>query len=450
MVMYLVKWALGLTMFYSVYGFALRRETFHFFNRLVLWGIVVLSALLPLCIFTIHEPLMVNVGMQNMETLVSTAAVEVVNKGTVATTVVSPISVETIIGCVFAFVAFSLLLRYVFSIIKLVCVLRHSKEVMRLGRVRVLVNESVNSPFSWMCWIVINSKDLSENGEVLLAHEFEHIRQGHSVDMLLIQLVCCALWFCPFVWLLRADLQAVHEFQADAGALNKGITAKDYGYLLVDKVVQTQSVAMANCMNASNLKRRLRMMYANSSSRLHMMKVLFLLPLAALAMITFARPKVVKQIVKAKEVTDFVDYPVSDEVVDVANNEVAMSKKRTNKVEDIDNMLHKKKSLSEIAHSLGVDESVEVGSMVLAKGEAHYAVNNKKVSREEIEKYVVFAPHRTQKGELVMFALKNSDITVIGVSGDAQINKQKYGVDGVVFYVETKELKKVKADTAYE
>ena len=48
-IIYIIKWAVALTMLYSLFGLFLKRETLHGFNRVVLLAILVASMVLPMC-----------------------------------------------------------------------------------------------------------------------------------------------------------------------------------------------------------------------------------------------------------------------------------------------------------------------------------------------------------------------------------------------------------------
>ena len=73
-----------------------------------------------------------------------------------------------------------------------------------------------------MKYIVISQTDLDENGTDILTHEEAHIRNGHSWDLLLVELCVWLQWFNPAAWLLKQELQNVHEYEADEAVLRQG------------------------------------------------------------------------------------------------------------------------------------------------------------------------------------------------------------------------------------
>lgn len=111
------------------------------------------------------------------------------------------------------------------------------------------------APFSWMKYIVISRQDYEENGREILIHEKEHIRLKHSYDLLFLQLYQVIYWFNPVAWLLKRELQIIHEYEADEKVLQTGIDAKKYQLLLIKKAVGSQRfTSMTNSFNHSKLK----------------------------------------------------------------------------------------------------------------------------------------------------------------------------------------------------
>ncbi len=119
--------------------------------------------------------------------------------------------------------------------------------------------------------------------------------------------LCTALqWFNPSAWMLERELHDVHEYQADEGVLGKGLDARCYQLLLIEKAVGTKRYSLANSFNHSSLQKRITMMKKKKSGQWARVKYLCLLPLATVAVAAFARPEVsapLEQLSSAK-VTD--------------------------------------------------------------------------------------------------------------------------------------------------
>ena len=294
---YILKSALCLAAFYLFYRLLLSRETFHRFNRLALLGVLVLSCMLPLAEVSMKHPSEVGQTMLSLEQwLLMMAAAPV------AETVPDAAHVEVpwVQGLLLVYVAGAVffVLRGGYSLLRLLALLRSAKREDAAGHVSgckgvcLLVHDRPIAPFSWMRCVVISRKDLEEDGRAILTHELAHIRRGHSWDLLLADLCIFLQWFNPAAWLLKQELQSVHEYEADEAVLASGVNAKEYQLLLIKKAVGTRLYSLANSFNHSKLKKRITMMTKRKSSPWARAKYLYVLPLAAVAVVAFARPEV--------------------------------------------------------------------------------------------------------------------------------------------------------------
>ena len=293
---YILKSAACLAVFYLFYKLLMSRDTFHRFNRFALLGLLVLSSVLPLVEVSVNRPAPVHETMLTLEQLLLLADVqaegEVVSQPTTALWVRVALMVY-LVGIVF------FAIRNLWSLGRLAVLLRHGHLEQladwlpgRTENVRLVVHNRDIAPFSWMCYIVLSRKDLEENGREILIHELAHIRNHHSWDLLLADLCIFVQWFNPAAWLLKQELQTIHEYEADDTVLREGVDAKKYQMLLIKKAVGTRLYSMANSFNHSSLKKRITMMLKEKSSPWARVKYLYVLPLAALAVSAFARPEV--------------------------------------------------------------------------------------------------------------------------------------------------------------
>ena len=293
---YILKSAACLAVFYLFYKLLMSRDTFHRFNRFALLGLLVLSSVLPLVEVSVNRPAPVHETMLTLEQLLLLADVqaegEVVSQPTTALWVRVALMVY-LVGIVF------FAIRNLWSLGRLAVLLRHGRLERladwlpgRVENVRLVVHNRDIAPFSWMRYIVLSRKDLEENGREILIHELAHIRNHHSWDLLLADLCIFVQWFNPAAWLLKQELQTIHEYEADDTVLREGVDAKKYQMLLIKKAVGTRLYSMANSFNHSSLKKRITMMLKEKSNPWARVKYLYVLPLAALAVSAFARPEV--------------------------------------------------------------------------------------------------------------------------------------------------------------
>ena len=301
---YSLKVALCLVAFYLVYKLLLSRETFFGFNRAVLLGMAAVSLLLPLVHFTVEDAPAAAGGFVVVEDIVMQAVAEDAPAFTV--TVAQVCFLIYVAGVAF------FLCREVWSLFSLRRMIRGGRHVSTDGGVKVVVVSGDVSPFSWMGNIVISEKDYADSPEYILVHERAHVAARHSVDILLCDLLIVFQWFNPAAWLLKAELQCVHEYEADSRVLSSGVNAADYQLLLIRKAVGDKLFSMANNLNQSSLKKRITMMLKEKSSPWARMKYLYVLPVAAITLTAFARPEISNELneistIKVNDITSILD-----------------------------------------------------------------------------------------------------------------------------------------------
>ncbi|MBR6036428.1 MAG: TonB family protein [Bacteroidaceae bacterium] len=284
--LYVIKAAITLALLYSCFFVFLSKETFHRFNRCMLVGIMLVSLVMPLFHFTTEHPTALNEEVYIMQNYIEHDTAPIVVTTAQATRITW---IQVLMWLYLAGVAVMLILTLVqaVSLIRFMCSgIRHTDAQ---GNTVILHNRDV-PPFSIFRYIVMSVKDYETSRPYILTHEQEHIRLGHTYDLLLLQCVKTLQWFNPFIWFLSRDLKAVHEYEADQAVINKGIDAKSYQQLLVIKVVGNRLQPFTNNLNHGSLKKRIIMMYQKPSNRWLMLKALCAIPVAALTINTFATP----------------------------------------------------------------------------------------------------------------------------------------------------------------
>ena len=319
---YILKSAVCLSLFYLFYRLLLSKETFHRFNRIALLGILFLSLLIPFIEVTTAHQTELSQTVLTVEQLLMMA--EAMNP--VEVTIAQP--EELSISWVQVLLLFYLVgiiffaCRNLYSLSRLLLLIKSGKRERLEGGVRLIVLEREVAPFSWMRYIVISRKDLEEDGREILIHEMAHIQNRHSIDLLVADICIFFQWFNPGIWLLKQELQNIHEYEADETVINEGIDAKDYQLLLIKKAVGTRLYSMANSFNHSKLKKRITMMLKEKSNPWARLKYLYVLPLAAIAVTAFARPEISERVeeisaVKVNDLAAIVEAKVEEITKDV-------------------------------------------------------------------------------------------------------------------------------------
>ena len=302
LLVYVLKSSICLAVFYLFYRLLLSKETFHRFNRCALLGILFLSLLLPGIEWKTTVSLDVSRAMVQVEEfLLAGQYVETSEES-------SRLTWQVVLVFLYALGIVAFWMRQFISLGSMYHLISCSSQKEYAGNIRLAIHDKLIGPFSWMHYIVISKVDLRENGEAILLHEQAHIRNGHSWDMLWMDFCISLQWFNPVVWLMKRELQDIHEFEADESVINQGVDAKRYQLLLIKKAVGTRLYSMANSLNHSSLKKRITMMVKKKSNPWARMKYLYVLPLAAIAVAAFARPEVSSELneISRVKVSDFV------------------------------------------------------------------------------------------------------------------------------------------------
>ena len=352
---YILKSSVCLVLFYLFFRLLLSKETFHRFNRMALLGVLFFSLLIPCIEVTTRHQVEVQQAVLSIEQLLLMAELEATPANVGAVQETPTISWVQIVLLVYLAGILFLVCRNIYSLICLFRLVHSGKhEKLEKGVTLVVHNQEI-APFSWMKYIVISRKDLEENGREILIHEMAHIHHRHSVDLLVADICIFFQWFNPGAWLLKQELQNIHEYEADETVINEGVNAKEYQLLLIKKAVGTRLYSMANSFNHSKLKKRITMMLKEKSNPWARLKYLYVLPLAAIAVTAFARPEISEKmeeisVAKVNDLAAIVEKKSEENVVkepaDTAKNRVIVVGYRAEKKDSVLTSGEKKVALS--------------------------------------------------------------------------------------------------------
>lgn len=289
---YDLKVAVLIAVFYFCYRLLMERETMHRLNRIVLLSSILLSLVLPLCVITLHKtievapmrvvdhPELVITELGSLSSEESTIQSLETNRMDFAEKLFQP-------SVIFAIFTIGLLCRLLYiakSYRQLRRMIKDSEQHSLEDGVTMAVVDLPVAPFSWMHTIVLSRIDYEECNPSILAHERGHIRLHHSWDIVFVEVLTALQWFNPVVWLLRRDLRTIHEYEADASVLSSGSDVSQYIQLLMRKAMGTKACTLANGINNSTIKKRINMMLVNKSPRRNSLKLLALLPIVGVTL----------------------------------------------------------------------------------------------------------------------------------------------------------------------
>jgi CubicO group peptidase (beta-lactamase class C family) len=324
-VIYSIEIAFGLALFYSVYWMFFKKETFFKLNRFYLVSSVVMSLLIPLLninispnidegsFMTNHLILPIEHYEQSIIGKIDNKNIPVKNSKIISE---DNIKAEEItgrrsftqatefnsleksntdkttnwltIGLAIYFIGSALfLLRFIANFVWIFrYALKHRPQ--QIFGMKVVKLKNNISPFSFLNLIFISDKEYPETELTkIIYHEKVHIKQKHSVDLILFELLMVFQWFNPFVWLYKRAIKITHEYLADDGTLNSGIDLSSYQYSLLSQALNKNNFEITNSYNFS-IKERIKMMMKKRSSKLSTLKLVIALPVLIFLFSVFA------------------------------------------------------------------------------------------------------------------------------------------------------------------
>ena len=314
---YSVKVAVCLALFYLFHKLLMSRDTFHTFNRFAILSMMLLSLVLPLVHLSLDSETGINRGTVALEGLVAQTVVDDGGNGVGEGMTLTQVLLAAYVLGVVLFVGKALL-----SVGSLLRLIRRARCVEVHNGIRIYTMQGDISPFSWFRYIIMSEKDWQENRREIVLHEMAHIRRCHSMDVAVCNMMIVFQWYNPATWLLKRELQTLHEYEADEAVLSAGVDATHYQMLLIRKAVGERLFSMANNLNHNSLKKRITMMKIKRTNPVQKAKIAFVLPLAAMTVAAFASQKVENLSEKVEQESE-VFSSVSDNPVVRAVDETA-------------------------------------------------------------------------------------------------------------------------------
>ena len=308
--LYVVKSAICLSLFYGLYALLLRREAFFRFNLSVLLVIMALSLMIPFIHIPVSEPALLQIPVMQLEETVekvSSFKFEVsswvkpdnlISEKTLEkkpeTSNLKPETFNLIPTAYFAgfFVSLAIALISFVSVARVIVTAR--RVVYR--RQRILVSPLKINSFNFAGWIVLSEMDYERFAEEIVAHENIHRQRGHFWDLCFVNAIAVIHWFNPFMQFLRREMKALHEYEADRCTLSQGINATRYKLLLIEKAAGASRYSVACGFAQSKIKKRMYMMTKQNLNPWARWKALLFIPLAALLLQAFARPEINREL----------------------------------------------------------------------------------------------------------------------------------------------------------
>ncbi|MHA3788349.1 M56 family metallopeptidase [Flavobacterium hauense] len=273
---YLAKASVLISLFFIAYYLLLKKETFFISIRSFLLAGILTAFIVPLITYTKT----VWVTPQPLPEMISSGNV-IVQTNTITENPVFELNWSDIAIGLYVIGVVFFLGRLFIDILKIYKLLTSQKAVKE-GKYKFINSDVVTSPFSFFNYIVYNASLLQpEELATIIVHEKVHSRQLHSLDMIISQLACVFLWFCPFAWLYKKQIAQNLEFIADAEAVKSIPDSKIYQKTLLKITLQPECIAITNHFYQSLIKKRIIMLNKQQSKKRNFWKFAVVLPALA-------------------------------------------------------------------------------------------------------------------------------------------------------------------------
>jgi bla regulator protein BlaR1 len=293
MIAYLIKSAVCLVLLLAAYYLLLEKEKMHRFNRFFLLASVAFSLIIPAITIRVPQATVPDVRILPVNYVIDEGTPQAIHT-TIQSVQIKNVGISntlTIIDyllIVYAIGAIVLLIRFVKNLYDINARIRKGEQKHLPNCTLVLVPEQI-VPHSFFSYIFVNETEY-ESGDMdqrLLIHEFSHVSQGHSYDIVFIELLKIVFWFNPIFIHYKKAIQLNHEFLADDGVLSTHINLKAYQHLLLSKAGFSHTLNLTSNFNYSITKKRLIMMNQNTPKLRAMLKVTALAPVMLLLVFAF-------------------------------------------------------------------------------------------------------------------------------------------------------------------
>lgn len=267
------------------YWLVLRNNRFHQYNRFYLLGIALFAWIVPLIKIQWNKPVETDPQLLQFFSVIADNNTEIESNLHVGW---YQLGWQGLLMMIYALVALILLYGLIKSIVRIYQLLK-THSCKSVGEVFLILTQAKGAPFSFFRYIFWHeSIDLkSEAGKQMMQHELTHVQQKHSIDKIIIQLILIAGWFNPFFWLIKKEMEMIHEFIADKKAVSNGDSAT-LAQMLLAAAYPQQQYLLTNPFFFSPIKRRLQMITKNTNPKYSYMRRLIVLPLLAIVVVLFA------------------------------------------------------------------------------------------------------------------------------------------------------------------
>jgi hypothetical protein len=265
---FIIKTSAGIAISYLLYFFFLKNNTRLVWIRIFFLVSIAASFLVPVLgdVWATNQKVWVQIPQEYYGRFLNNA----VATGDVTAAVQqqsSTLPLSTIALLVYFAGMALVLMRFFIGLIHLLYLIVKHK-VRKVDSDKLVVVPNLPYPFSFLHLIFIDAQTVADtNKKAIFQHERVHVKQWHSVDLIVLELLVAAQWFNPFAWLFRRSVKELHEFLADQEVVKNHQSPLEYKLQLFNMACGAGIYLPVNGFKSSLTKKRILMITNNKNTR---------------------------------------------------------------------------------------------------------------------------------------------------------------------------------------
>ena len=295
---------------YLAYKLLFRNSNRFQLNRIVLLTIAIFAFALPFIKISLEVQ-----QFQEMTSFKQEMDVIFYNDAIIEETAVeaNTLSITDVISYIYIIGVVFFLMKFVYNIVKIYKI-KAGKKIETIDDVNFIYTNESHIPFSFLKNIYIPKDNLDA---MIVKHEMSHVKNYHSVDVILMEIMIAFQWFNPFIRMIKNELKSNHEFIADSEAIKDEYEKSNYMMLLLQQCTADDFSTIANNFSFLLTKKRISMITKNQKVKGSVIKVLLTLPVFALLILLNTqcdntKPNEEKQQTTVTETETILEQPVYD------------------------------------------------------------------------------------------------------------------------------------------
>jgi beta-lactamase regulating signal transducer with metallopeptidase domain len=262
MIEFVLKSFVCLFVFYIFFDLFLAKENIPQFKRYYLLFVLLFSFVIPLIKIKVSSTILpvLNFNISHLQVQEKNNITDLASQGG------SSFQLAWLFYAFYTLIGLLLFIRFLINIFRLIR-LRKNNPVENINGIKIVLTKQKILPYSFLNSVFVNKKEY-ENGKIsseLLRHELAHIKQKHSLDILVLELVQIIYWFNPLIFFYKRAIRLNHEYLADSFVLNSNVALGDYQKQLINVVFRNNTTYLASNFNYLLVKKRIIMMTKTKS-----------------------------------------------------------------------------------------------------------------------------------------------------------------------------------------